>query len=59
MNPGKIEEIRFYSNELQEEMELLIYYHPATPLCTNIMSCSSQMGKIIFNTDGLDGLLMS
>ncbi|EGQ27144.1 alpha/beta hydrolase-fold protein [Mammaliicoccus sciuri] len=25
MNPGKIEEIRFYSNELQEEMELLLY----------------------------------
>ena len=25
MNPCKIEEIRFYSNELQEEMELLLY----------------------------------
>ncbi|WP_153731975.1 esterase family protein [Sporosarcina obsidiansis] len=25
MNPGKIEELRFYSNELQEEMELLLY----------------------------------
>lgn len=25
MNPGKIEEIHFYSNELQEEMELLLY----------------------------------
>lgn len=25
MNPGKIEEVQFYSEELQEEMELLIY----------------------------------
>ncbi|ARD49127.1 esterase family protein [Sporosarcina sp. P33] len=53
MNPGKIEEIRFYSKELQEEMELLIYLPSSySPLYKhNVMLVSDgkdyfQLGRI-------------